>query len=260
MRRLIIAGCIALVYAAAAGSPADQAFTAGMQLAENKQWGPSLDNLERALMADADNIQYGSEYRQVLLHYAQTVHPKDGKVQDFDRSLGFFERLVAQNPTASNAYLNYGFAYVDKIPAAGAITQVILANTALAQFTRALELRRSWIGYYTRGVSYLFWPKIFLRAKLGVADLQEAIKMQKTGPRHAYYARAWVALGDGYWKIDDLGKARKTWKQGLAEFPDSAVLRERLSLQGDALKERIEDALDPNKRVDTNLKDLWATQ
>jgi hypothetical protein len=127
----------------------------------------------------------------------------------------------------------------------------------LTNFTRSLELRPSWIGYYTRGVSYLFWPKIFGRAKLGIADLEEAIKMQRTGPRYPYYARAWVALGDGYWKVDDMRKARATWKQGAAEFPDSAVLRERLTLQGDALKTRIEDALDPNRRVDTNLKDLW---
>ena len=35
------------------------------------------------------------------------------------------------SPNAANAYLNYGFAYVNKIPAAGAITQVILlADTA----------------------------------------------------------------------------------------------------------------------------------
>src|SRR6516165_2679556 len=129
MRRLVIAAFLALVNAAGAGSPAEQAFTLGMQCVQSKQWDRALDYLEQSLAADADNIRYGSEYRQALLRYAQAIHPKDGQVQDFDRSLHFFERLVAENPKAPNAYLNYGFAYVDKIPAAGAITQVILANT-----------------------------------------------------------------------------------------------------------------------------------
>jgi ribonuclease-3 len=34
-----------------------------------------------------------------------------------------FEALVAAHPASANAWLNYGFAYVDKIPAAGAISQ-----------------------------------------------------------------------------------------------------------------------------------------
>ena len=80
-----------------------------------------------------------------------------------------FEKLVADNPSSSNAYLNYGFAYVDKIPAAGSITQVILANTALSYFSKSIELKPSWIAYYTRGNSYLYWPKIFGRAPLGIA-------------------------------------------------------------------------------------------
>ena len=82
-----------------------------------------------------------------------------------------FEKLVAAHPTSSNSYLNYGFAYVDKIPAAGSITQVIMANTALTQFTKSIELKPTWIALYTRGNSYLYWPKVFGRAGLGVTDL-----------------------------------------------------------------------------------------
>ena len=81
--------------------------------------------------------------------------------------------------------------------------------------------------------------------------------MQKAGPRKPYYLRAWVALGDGYWKTDDLAKAHATWRQGLKEFPESASLKTRLAKQGDDLKAVIDDALDPNKRVDTNLKEIW---
>ena len=95
---------------------------------------PDLSKMEAALASDANNIRLGSEYRQAVI-----------KANGYDRSLKFFEKLVADNPKAGNAYLNYGFAYVDKIPAAGSITQVILANTALGHFSKyrtAAELDR----------------------------------------------------------------------------------------------------------------------
>ena len=72
---------------------------------------PDLSKLESALAADPDNIRYGSEYRQAVI-----------QAKEYDRSLKFFEKLVADHPKSGNAYLNYGFAYVDKIPAAGSIT------------------------------------------------------------------------------------------------------------------------------------------
>ena len=158
---------------------------------------------------------------------------------------------------SANANLNFGFAYVDKIPASGTITQVILANTALSYFTKSLELNPSWIAYYTRGNSYLFWPKIFGRTPLGVADLEQAMKMQKQDAKRSYHVRVYISLGDAYWKMDDVAKAKEIWKEGLALFPESASLRSRISKDGDDLKNYIEDVLDPGKRVDTNLQEIW---
>jgi len=238
-------------------APADRPFDLGMKALAAKEWDKSLDLLESALADDPDNVRYGSEYRQAVIQRAKALHPKEGKPEDYDRPLKFFEQLVAQHPTAANAYLNYGFTVVDRIPAAGAITQVILANTALGYFTRSIEIRPSWSGYYTRGNAYLFWPKIFGRAKLGVADLEEAMKFQEAGPQKPYYVRVWISLGDGYWKTDDLAKATEIWTEGLKMFPDSEALKQRLAKQGDELKGFLDDALDPSKRVDTNLKDLW---
>src|SRR5262245_36833453 len=210
---------------------------------------PDLTKLEAALSADADNIRYGSEYRQAVIG-----------AKEYDRSLKFFEKLVADNPTAANAYLNYGFAYVDKIPAAGSITQVILANTALSHFSKSIELKRSWIALYTRGNSYLYWPKIFGRAHLGVADLEDAMKMQKAGKLRVYHVRAYISLGDGYWKMDDTPKAKAVWREGLKLFTNNAQLKARLSKDGDDLKTYIDDTLDPNKRVDTDLHELWEAE
>src|SRR5579872_1603914 len=75
---------------------------------------PDLAKFEAALAADPDNIRLGSEYRQAVI-----------QAKEYERSLKFFEKLVADHPKSGNAYLNYGFAYVDKIPASGSITQVI---------------------------------------------------------------------------------------------------------------------------------------
>jgi tetratricopeptide (TPR) repeat protein len=210
---------------------------------------PDLAKLEAALSNNPDDLRCGSEYRQAVI-----------QAKDYDRSLKFFERLVADHPKSSNAYLNYGFAYVDKIPAAGSITQVILANTALSHFSKSIELQPSWIGYYTRGNSYLYWPKIFNRAHLGVEDLEQCMKIQKVDKPRSYHVRAYIALGDGYWKMDDAPKAKAVWQDGAKLYPTNAQLKARLSKDGDELKTYIDDVLDPNKRVDTDLHELWEAQ
>jgi tetratricopeptide (TPR) repeat protein len=212
--------------------------------------GPSdteLAKFEQALSAKPDDLRAGNDYRMALI--------KAGK---YDRGLDFFEQLVAAHPSASNARLNYGFQYVDKIPVAGSITQVILANNALTEFSKSLEIKPSWIGYYTRGNSYLFWPRIFGRTKLGIADLEEALKIQKAEPKRNLHARVYAALGDGHFKMDDLQKATAVWKDGLAQFPDHAGLKQRLSSTPEAIKLLLDGVYDPNKRVDTNLQDLWS--
>ncbi len=180
------------------------------------------------------------------------------QTKDHERCLQFFEKLVAGHATAANAYLNYGFAYVDKMPVAGSITQVILANGALAQFSKAIEVSPNWLSYYTRGNSYLFWPKIFGRTPLGIADLEKAMTMQKKEAKKSYHVRVYISLGDGYWKMDDLEKARATWNEGSREFPGNLALKARLSRNGDELKAYIDDVFDPSKRVDTNLSEMWA--
>jgi tetratricopeptide (TPR) repeat protein len=208
--------------------------------------GPLVD-LERRLEANADDLAAANAYRLAII-----------QTGEYDRAIGFFGRLVQAHPQAANAFLNFGYAYVDKIPAAGSITQVILANSALTHFSRALELRPSWIGFYTRGFSYLFWPKIFGRVPLGVRDLEKALEMQRADTRRPYYVRTYVALGDGYWKADDLNRARAVWRQGLEEFPGNTALERRVHADPAALAAIVQEALDPAKRVNTDLRELWS--
>jgi tetratricopeptide (TPR) repeat protein len=237
-QQFIIALCAALWLPPAAGSSLH---------AQGPADTDTLTKLEQALSAQPDDLRAGNDYRLAIM--------KAGK---YDRGLDFFKQLVAAHPSSANAHLNYGFQYVDKIPAAGAITQVILANNALTEFSKSLELKGSWIGYYTRGNSYLFWPRIFGRTILGIADLEEALKIQKSEPKRKYHVRVFIALGDGHFKMDDLKKANAVWKEGLEQFPDNQMLKSRLSLKPDEVKSLLDGVYDPNKRVDTNLQDLWS--
>jgi tetratricopeptide (TPR) repeat protein len=246
MKQLLI--LVAVTYSAVAEPPTIDVQRAAVLVAE-RQYGAALDIFEQALTNEPDNLRYGNDYRQAVI-----------QANAYDRCLKFFEKLVAANPQSANVHLNYGFAYVDKIPAAGSITQVILANSALNEFTKAVELQPSWIAYYTRGNSYLFWPRIFNRTGLGIADLEQAVRLQQAGRTRSFHARAWVSLGDGYWKTDRLDRARAIWQQGLQAFPDDVQLRDRLAKTGDALKKLIEDTLDPNRRVNTDLSQIWAAE
>jgi len=257
MKIAVLASLLAILTAASAKPAGEESFGQGMQELAAKNWDKALDLLEAAITADPDNIRYGSEYRQAAILRAQAIHGPEGKPEDFDRAIKFFEKIIAKNPTAANAYLNYGLAYVDKIPVTDAIGRVSVANAALAELGKSIELRPTWVGYYTRGFNYLFWPRFFGRAKLGIADLETAVKMQEPGAKRPYYAHAWIALGDGYWKIDEPEKARAAWSEGLKQFPETPALRERLSLQGAGLKALVQSTLDFKKRVDTNLKNLW---
>lgn len=215
-------------------------FLAGAALAED------LSHLESALAADPDSLRSASEYRMAVI-----------QASSYDRCIAFFEKLVADHPRSAHAWLNYGYAIVDKIPAVGSITQVILANNALKQFSKSIELERSWLALYTRGNSYLYWPKVFGRAPLGVTDLEEAVGIvRKETKLKRVSARSFVALGDGYWKTGQPEKARAVWQEGLKLSPGEAQLQARLGRDGEALSAYIDDQLDPNKRVDTDLKPL----
>src|SRR5215469_6022052 len=239
---------------------ADDTFDKGEQALNSKDYGSAVSLLQQALQADPDSMRNASEYRQAVLRETAATHPKDNGVADFDKEIAFFQKLTSDNPKSANAFLNYGFSYVDKIPAAGSITQVILANNALTQFSKSIDLKPTWIALYTRGNSYLYWPKIFHRASLGVADLEKAYALQKTEGKKSFHVRVYVSLGDGYWKTDELDKAKAIWKEGAAAFPDNQGLKDRLAKQGDDLEKYINDVLDPNKRVDTDLKELWRQQ
>jgi tetratricopeptide (TPR) repeat protein len=247
MRRFGLCGAIAFLALGLLPAARASSFDEAMKAVAAKNDAAALPLFEAALSAEPDSLQISNEYRKAVI-----------RTGEYDRAIEFYDKLTAAHPQAAFAWLNYGYAYVDKIPAAGSITQVILANHSLTNFTKSIDVKRSWIALYTRGNSYLYWPKIFGRAPLGVTDLEEAVAIAKKEPqRKKVYVRAWIALGDGYWKTDQPEKAKATWREGQQLFGNDPQLQARLSRDGEELEKYIYDQLDPNKRVDTNLAPLW---
>ena len=207
----------------------------------------ALPLFEAALERDPDDLRLANDYRQAVI-----------RLGAYPRALDFYRQLVAAHPRSAHAELNYGYVYVDQIPVAGAVTRVILANGALEHFSRSLELEQSWLGLYTRGNSYLYWPKIFGRAPLAVADLEQAVALLRQEPRRAFHALAYVALGDAYWRTDQPDRARAMWREASQLFPGDPHLAARLERDDAELEAFLYDQLDPNRRVDTDLSVLWA--
>jgi tetratricopeptide (TPR) repeat protein len=210
----------------------------------------SLEYYESAMDKDPNNLKYGNDYRQAVVQI--------NEVETYERCISFFENLTRRNGKMPNAWLNYGYAYVDKIPVEGAITQVLLANTALGYFGTALTLEHTWLGHFTRGNSYLYWPAIFGRTALAITDLEMAIAIsEKEKKQRLFHVRPYVGLGEAYWRLDNIAKAREIWKGALERFPGNADLIQRLAMNEEALTAFLTTHFEPGKRVNTDLSILW---
>ena len=227
----------------------DLLFQEAIQAVEAADYETALAKFEAALKVAPDSLRYGNAYRMTVI--------KVNRPQTYDRCIAFFNRLTEDHPTVANAWLNFGYAYVDKIPVEGAITQVLLANKALGHFSEALRHEESWLGLYTRGNSYVYWPAIFGRTPLAIADLEKAIALSQQAERRSYHARAYIALGEAYWRLDDLAKARQIWGDALQQFPKNEELPALLGLDDKALQAFLAAHFEPGKRVDTDVSAVW---
>ena len=71
----------------------------------------------------------------------------------------------------------------------------------------------------------------------------------------ALVARVYASLGDGYWRAEQPDKARETWTNGLARFPNAPELVRRANGDDKAAERIVHDAVDPDTRVDTTLRE-----
>ena len=210
--------------------------------------GP-VDTLERAVTADPEDLRACADYRQRII-----------AAGDYDRAIKLLGRLSDRPGSGPNVFMSLALAYVDKVPAASPFRRIFLGRDATKAVTQSIDRRESLVAYYIRGVIALYYPEvIFHKSRGGIADLEHALGMLATLPVQPYHARVYISLGDGYWKVKDLVRAQATWSDGLKRFPSNDALRQRLAARGADLDRLVEHALDPATRVDTSLRELFAT-
>jgi hypothetical protein len=199
--------------------------------------------LEQAVQRDPQKLTLAAQYRQLAI-----------AAGDFDRPIEVLEKLAKQKGSGPNVQMSLAFAYVDKVPASGDIRRLYLGRDAMNALTRAIAQRPTVLAYYVRGVINLFYNSfIFHRTGKGVADLTTALGLVTGETPPLLVSRVYVALGDGYSRLDNLSTAREVWAAGLAKFPADEALKSRLASEGETLRDIVTTALTASRRLDTTL-------
>jgi tetratricopeptide (TPR) repeat protein len=199
--------------------------------------------LEQAVSASPEDLLLAADYRRLAID-----------AQKYDRSIDFLEKLAKPKTSGPNVLISLALAYVDKVPAAGDLKRLSLGRDAIAALTRSIALRPCVLAYYIRGQINLYFNRLmFNRTGKGVADLNQALTMAPPDTPVVLMTRIYTALGDGYFKLGELAKARDTWSAGAARFPDNAGLKARLEKRGQELEWTVGTALAAERRVDTSL-------
>jgi tetratricopeptide (TPR) repeat protein len=202
-----------------------------------------LRTFERAIAESPEDLVLGADYRRVTI--------EEGL---FDRAIDLFRTLAKRKGSGPDVKISLAFAIVDKVPPAGDIRRLYLGRDAMNVLTQSIAQRPTVLAYYLRGRINLYYNRrIFNRTDKGVVDLNQALSMVTADTPPALAARVYESLGDGYFKLDDLAKAREVWSNGAARFPDDGEIKMRLGAQGQALLDIVTRALSAGRRSDTSL-------
>ncbi len=212
-----------------------------------------LGTLETELSRDPSNHRAAKVYRERCT--------ENGR---HDRAIEFFEGLLRRNPGDRRTALELSVAYVDKIPTCGGLAAIVCKGTLARKSLDALapviaEDPDWWPARYGRGMNHLHWPRALRHTPDAIADFRHCLELQqRAGARHRpYFERTHVLLGDALAKDQDYAAARGVWRDGLALFPDSPALAERLALQGDhALLDLVEERRSLERPIDTDFSFL----
>jgi tetratricopeptide (TPR) repeat protein len=208
--------------------------------------GHSIDQLERAVQSDPENLLLAADYRQLAI-----------AARDFDRPIGVLEKLAKRKGSGPNVQVSLALAYVDKVPTSGDIRRLYLGRDAIGALTRAIAQRPTALAYYVRGLINLYYNNfIFHRVARGIADLEQASAMTTSESAPALTLRVRTALGDGCFRLGNVAKAREAWSAAQKQFPTDAGLKNRLEKQGTELEDIVTTALTASRRVDTSLAGL----
>lgn len=154
---------------------------------------------------------------------------------------GQFEALLAMlearaKAAPNDAQLQYELGYGYLQPLINGTVAGVEAGQWSMKADRAFDATLAldpehWDARFNKAVSYTFWPPIFGKQKDAIAQFEILIEQQSRRAPAPEYADTYFYLGNMYQQTGQADKAREIWNLGLAAYPDSPQLRERLGLQ-----------------------------
>jgi hypothetical protein len=223
----------------------------------------ALTELEQAILLEPDRLLHANTYRGFVRRYGHLY---------FDRSIRFFEDLAAQHPSKLMPALNQALAYVDKMPypKLGIVNQGKLSNKSIETLDRILAREpECWAAKFVVAMNHLHWPRKLNHAQQAIKEFSELVVMQQQFPpaqQREYFALAHLGLGDAHIQNLDLGRdenlaaAKKAWETGLAKYPGSVDLKQRLDALAqspDGLIQFVRDLRSLKNPVNTDLNQIW---
>ncbi len=184
-----------------------------------------------------------------------------------DRAIRFFRELVDRDPDALWPRMELSVAYVDKLPTCGGLAAIVckgtLARRSLDQLDAVIARHGDlWAPRYARGMNHLHWPRALRHTPRAIEDFEHCRRVGQAqrndvGREPSYQVRTYILLGDAHAKNGSPTEARRAWREGLAAFPDSRELEDRLALRDDdALTEFVNQRRSLEQPIDTDFSFL----
>ena len=208
--------------------------------------------LEGGLRKEPGSLEMGNFYR------ARVVENKQE-----DRSITFFKQLTEGGDTPNEAYYNFAFAYIDKIPRVGPMGAGFLSKRSIAQFKIVLDKDQDdWIANYGIGMNYLHWPDYFKKTEGALGYFETCMRLQAGKPVKPPYLLTYLRMGDALIRGGEIDRAYRVWNDGSKLFPKHRDLQARLDTPRDRIETVIRNLYNPNNSIgaiDTNIEILWAS-
>ncbi len=106
------------------------------------------------------------------------------------------------------------------------------AMKADGTFDRILKSNpENWEARFTKAVSYSFWPPVFGKQQAAIDHFEILVGQQANQASNPKFAQTHLMLGNLYFQTGQGEKAKETWSNGLAQYPEDAELRKQLGLE-----------------------------
>lgn len=209
--------------------------------------------LEAELQKNPSALETGNYYRQQIV-----------RLNHEDRAISFMKQLTQGENVPPEAYYNFAFAYIDKIPRVGPMGAGFLSKRSIAQFKIVQDrVPDDWIANYGIGMNYLHWPDYFKKTEGALGYFERCMQIQAGKPVKPQYLLTYLRMGDALVRGGQIERAYETWGAGEKLFPQHRDLLDRLNTPRDRIDTAIRDLYNPNNSIgaiNTDISILWASR